>query len=53
MRARTGGLMAVSLVLFLAGCASRSTPSAPDPEDGPKSALPNTGKITLRFKDWT
>jgi hypothetical protein len=45
--------LAVSLVLFAAGCGSRSTPSGSVPEEAAKPALANTGKLTLRFKDWT
>jgi hypothetical protein len=53
MQARTSGALAASLVLFVAGCGGRPTPSAPLPEEAPKPVAVHTGKLTLRFKDWT
>jgi hypothetical protein len=49
-----GGALAASLVLCMAGCGGSSTPSGHEQqEQREKSAVANTGKLTLRFKDWT
>jgi hypothetical protein len=44
--------LAVSLVLLVVGCGGRSTPSSPAAVESPTPAA-NTGKLTIRFKDWT
>ncbi len=53
MRTRSSGALAASLVLLVAGCGGRSTPSAPVPEEAPKPVAAKTARLTLHFKDWT
>jgi hypothetical protein len=56
MRASVSGTLAVSLVLFAAGCGKE--PAAPEPDpvaptEPVQPAIPNTGRLTVYVKDMT